>query len=253
MNLLIIEGRKLKRSKLLWILIAAILIMWIPCVLNADVNFDMETEGISPENNFFIQGFMGFAWFLFPASIVVITVLIAQTERKNRGLFKMLSLPVHPGGLCLSKFVILLFLLAAEMLFMVLGYFLSAEAASGLENYDFSVDVSMVLRTAGLVYLASVPMAALYYMLSVLITSSVFSVGIGLALIVPSVLVMNTKAWFVYPPCYPFRIVTAQMHDLATKMGSFDYELVPWIPAAAVITVLCIVISCIFFGRGEVR
>lgn len=184
---------------------------------------------------------------------MVITVLIAQTERKNRGLFKMLSLPVHPGGLCLSKFVILLFLLAAEMLFMVLGYFLSAEAASGLENYDFSVDVSMVLRTAGLVYLASVPMAALYYMLSVLITSSVFSVGIGLALIVPSVLVMNTKAWFVYPPCYPFRIVTAQMHDLATKMGSFDYELVPWIPAAAVITVLCIVISCIFFGRGEVR
>ena len=247
MNLLLIEGRKLKRSKLLWILIAAILIMWIPCVLNADVNFDMETEGISPENNFFIQGFMGFAWFLFPASIVVITVLIAQTERKNRGLLKMLSLPVHPGGLCLSKFVILLFLLAAEMLFMVLGYFLSAEAASGLENYDFSVDVSMVLRTAGLVYLASVPMVALYYMLSVLITSSVFSVGIGLALIVPSVLVMNTKAWFVY------RIVTAQMHDLATKMGSFDYELVPWIPAAAVITVLCIVISCIFFGRGEVR
>lgn len=253
MNLLIIEGRKLKRSKLLWILIAAILIMWIPCVLNADVNFDMEAEGISPENNFFIQGFMGFAWFLFPASIVVITVLIAQTERKNRGLFKMLSFPVHPGRLCLSKFVILLFLLAVEMLFMVLGYFLSAEAASGLENYDFSVDVSMVLRTAGLVYLASVPMAALYYMLSVLITSSVFSVGIGLALIVPSVLVMNTKAWFVYPPCYPFRIVTAQMHDLATKMGSFDYELVPWIPAAAVITVLCIVISCIFFGRGEVR
>ena len=56
MNLLIIEGRKLKRSKLLWILIAAILIMWIPCVLNADVNFDMEAEGISPENNFFIQG-----------------------------------------------------------------------------------------------------------------------------------------------------------------------------------------------------
>ena len=163
MNLLIIEGRKLIRSKLLWILIAAILIMWIPCVLNADVNFDMETEGISPENNFFIQGFMGFAWFLFPASIVVITVLIAQTERKNRGLLKMLSLPVHPGGLCLSKFVILLFLLAMEMLFMVLGYFLSAEAASGLENYDFSVDVSMVLRTAGLVYLASVPMAALYY------------------------------------------------------------------------------------------
>ena len=186
MNLLIIEGRKLKRSKLLWILIAAILIMWIPCVLNADVNFDMEAEGISPENNFFIQGFMGFAWFLFPASIVVVTVLIAQTERKNRGLFKMLSLPAHPGGLCLSKFVILLFLLAAEMLFMVLGYFLSAEAASGLEHYDFSVDVSMVLRTAGLVYLASVPMAALYYMLSVLITSSVFSVGIGLALIVPS-------------------------------------------------------------------
>lgn len=253
MNLLMIEAKKLKRSRILWILIGAVLVLWIPCVLNADLNFDTEAEGISPENNFFIQGFMGVAWFLFPASIVVAAVLLSQTERKNRGLLKMLSLPVSPGGLCLCKFVILLALLAAETVFIIAAYVLSAAAASRLENYDFFVSLPIVLKTAGLMYLASVPMAALYYMLSVLISSSVFSVGIGLALIVPSVLVMNTKVWFLYPPCYPFRMITAQMHDLAAKLGSFDYALVPWIPAAAAITAFCLLAACLFFGKWERR
>lgn len=38
----------------------------VPSIFNANLNFGMQAEGISPENNFFIQGFMGMAWFMFP-------------------------------------------------------------------------------------------------------------------------------------------------------------------------------------------
>lgn len=88
LSLVGVEFKKIKRSKIFLILFAATVILWIPSILNADMNFNMQAEGISPENNFFIQGFMGMAWFMFPASMVVGTVLLSQTERTNKGMYK---------------------------------------------------------------------------------------------------------------------------------------------------------------------
>lgn len=75
LSLVGVEFKKIKRSKILLIFLVAAVILWIPSILNAHMNFDMQAEGISPENNFFIQGFMGMSWFMFPASMVVGTVL----------------------------------------------------------------------------------------------------------------------------------------------------------------------------------
>ena len=94
-SLVRIEFLKIKRTGILWILFAAAIILWIPSILHSDLNFTMQAEGISPEHNFFIQGFLAMSWFLFPASMVVSTVLLNQTERANKGILKMLSLPVH--------------------------------------------------------------------------------------------------------------------------------------------------------------
>ena len=102
-----VEFKKIKRSKIVLILIAATVILWFPNVLNADLNFDMSDIGISPENSFFIQGFMGMAWFIYPAVMVVTTVILVQTERTNRGILKMLALPVCTPLLCLAKFIVL--------------------------------------------------------------------------------------------------------------------------------------------------
>ena len=41
-------------------------------------------------------------------------------------------------------------------------------------------------------------MAAVFWMIAVLIASPIFQIGIGLASIVPSVLLINTKVWFAY-------------------------------------------------------
>ena len=68
-----VEWKKIRRSKILLILGIAAVMLWIPSILNAHLNFGMQAEGISPEHNFFIQGFMGMAWFMFPAAMVVCT------------------------------------------------------------------------------------------------------------------------------------------------------------------------------------
>ena len=72
MNFLALVGmelRKTRRCGIGYILLAATVILWVPSILHIDLNFGMEAEGISPEHNFFIQGFLAMTWFLFVRSV----------------------------------------------------------------------------------------------------------------------------------------------------------------------------------------
>ncbi len=253
LSLVGVEFKKIKRSKILLILFVATVILWIPSILNAQMNFDMQAEGISPENNFFIQGFMGMAWFMFPASMVVGTVLLSQTERTNKGILKMLALPISTAKLCMAKFIVLLALAVLQICMAVGMYYVGAAIASSTQNYNFILQPLFVFKEAGLIFAAAIPMLAFFWLLSVCIQTPIFSIGIGLASIVPSVLMINTKAWFAYPMSYPFFAITAEYGKLATNLDTAQVELIPWIPVAIVITILCLGISCTRFGQAERR
>ena len=248
-----VEAGKIRRSKILLIYAAAAVILWMPSILNVNLNFNMQAEGISPENSFFIQGFLGMTWFMFPASMVVGTVLLSQTERANKGILKMLVLPVGTAKLCIAKFVILLMLAAAQILMTTGAYYISAAVSSGTQDYNFILPPLFVLKESGLIFLSAIPMIAFFWMLSVCIQTPIFSIGIGLASIVPSVLMINTKAWFAYPMCYPFFLITAEYGKLAANLDTAQVELIPWIPAAALITILFLSVSCLRFGQAERR
>jgi len=250
-SLIRIEAKKLRRSKILWILAAAAFLLWLPSVLNSHLNFEMQAEGISPEHNFLIQGLLGMSWFLFPAGMVVSTVLLNLTEETNHGILKMLALPVRPARLCLAKFVILAVLAAIQILISVGMYYAGGAIASYTQDYPLLLPPLFVLREAELIYLAAIPMLSIFWLLSVCIRTPIFSIGVGLASIVPSVLIINTKAWFVYPCSYPLFVITAEYGKLAANLNTAPVELVPWLPAAAGITLLCLFISCLCFGRGR--
>lgn len=251
LSLIGVEFQKIRRSGIVWILSVAVVILWIPSILNAHMNFGMQTEGISPEHNFLIQGFMAMAWFIFPASMIVGTVLITQTERSNHGILKMLSLPLSTARLCLAKFVVLLCLAGIQMLLSVGMYFVSAAIAGHTQGYPFILPCALVLKQAGLMFLAGIPMLAFFWLLSICVQTPVFSVGMGLASIVPSVLIINTKLWFAYPMSYPFFVIAAEYGKLATALETAQVELFPWIPVAVGITVVCLTASSLCFGRAE--
>lgn len=253
LSLIGIEFKKIRRSKILLILTVATIILWLPSIFHANLNFGMQAEGISPENNFLIQGFMGMAWFMFPASMVVSTVLLNMTERSNKGILKMLSLPVAAGGLCLAKFVVLLALAAFQILVTVGMYFISAGIASYMQDYNFILQPLFVFKEAGMIFVSAIPMLAFFWLLSVCIQTPIFSIGIGLASIVPSVFMINTKIWFAYPMSYPFFVVTAEYGKLASNLTTAQVAFVPWIPAVIVVTSLCLSISCLRFGQAERR
>lgn len=248
-----IELKKLRHSHIVWILLIPVVLMWLPSIFNAGVNFHMEAEGISPENNFLVQGYLGIAWFMYPASLVICTVLLTQTERTNRGILKMLALPVRPAQLCLAKFVVLLLLSCLQMAMMTIMYYISAAIATKTQSYGFIQPLLMVLREAVPVYVLSIPMTALYWMIAVCVQTPIFSVGMGLATIVPSVLIINTKIWPAYPPSYPMMYMSTELGRLATHMEYTPFGWLCCLAVGVVVTVLCLVLACTCYGRSERR
>ena len=88
---------------------------------------------------------------------------------------------------------------------------------------------------------------------AVCISTPVFSIGAGLVLIVPSVLINNTKGWFLYPMGYPFYLIMSEYGEVAENIGKNTVDLIPWIPVAVCISLFCLLISCLCFGRNERR
>ena len=165
----------------------------------------------------------------------------------------MLSLPINTAKLCLAKFVVLLAMAAFQILMTIALYFVSAGIVSKTQDYGFILQPWFVFKEAGLIFAAAIPMLAFFWLLSVCIQTPIFSIGIGLASIVPSVLMINTKVWFAYPMSYPFFVITAEYGKLAANLTTAQVELIPWIPAAFGITITCLLISCLCFGRAERR
>lgn len=251
--ILAVELMKIRRSKIFLILLAPVLLMWIPSVLNGNLALETASPSMSPEQNFFIQGFMGMVWFMIPATLVIITVLLTQTERQNRGLLKMLSLPVNTAKLCLTKFVLLLLLELVQIIMITGGYFISAALVSLNQGYSFMLDPLYVCRFAAEVYLTAIPMAALFWMIAVLIRTPVFAVGLGLASVVPAVLILNTRFWFAYPMCYPFYVLMVEYGKASQGIFTTSIQWLPWIPVAAVITGAALAIASIGFGFQRER
>ena len=194
---------------------------------------------------------MAMAWFLFPATMVVVTVLQNQTERSNHGILKMLALPVSTTKLCLAKFVVLVFFSVIQFLMSIGMYYISAAIASHTQSYDFFLSPLFVLKELGMMWLSSIPMLSFFWLLAVGVRMPIFSIGIGFASVVPSLPIINTKIWFAYPMAYPFFVITSEYGKLAANLSTAEVELIPWIPVAVLITAGCLVISCIRFGQAE--
>ena len=252
-SLVSVELRKIRRSKILLILLIPVITMWIPSIINSDMIFDTRGISITPENNFFIQGFMGMAWFMIPASLVICTVLLIQTERSYNGILKMLSLPVSTAKLCLAKFTVLVLLSLTQMIMTIGTYYISAVIASQTLDYSFALEPFYICRVAFSLYAGAIPMAAIFWMIATLIRNPIFSVGIGLASIVPSVLMINTKIWFAYPMSYPFYLLMVEYGRAAEGVYETQIAWLPWLPVSVLIAVAALAISCIRFGAAERR
>jgi len=252
-QLIRIELRKMKRTKIFLLLIFPLVLVWIPAIVNVDGNISMQMEGISPKHNFLVQSFMGYSWFLYPASMIICTVMMIQIERKNHGMLRMLSLPLDIRRLCLVKFFVLQILSIAQIAMMTVLYYTAVLIVAQLKGYNFCLPVPIVLSISVRMYASSIAMSAVYWMMAVLITTPIFYVSAALITVVPSVFAINTEYWYCYPFCYPFRIMSHELARYAANITMDEIRLVPMVVASILFTGICIGRSITMYGKKGVR
>lgn len=142
--------------------------------------------------------------------------MMFHTEYADNGAQKMDVLPVRAGNLFLMKFVIAA--LALALMAAMETAVLAGCAVHWFPGYTFGIPV-----------------------------------GIGLASIVPSVLMLNTKIWFAYPMSYPFYLLMVEYGRSAAGVYERQIAWLPWLPAAVSITVIALGIACMRFGAAERR
>lgn len=64
---------------------------------------------------------------------------------------------------------------------------------------------------------------------------------------------LNTKLWAYYPMDYPFYMLMTEYGKLAEGVFTTEIKWIPMIPVSLAVTVLCLGISCLRFGKTETR
>lgn len=251
LQLLKIECIKTRRSHIAPLIFAAPLLVVVSGVANLSAYFTPEYTNAWAA--MFIQSALVYAYYLLPFSMIVAGVMLAGQEMQNGGILKMLALPLDRRALSLAKFCVLVFYLFCEMV-VFLGVFLAAGfAATAFAGVEEVLPLADLLRWCMGLFLTMLPCLALVWAITVLFEKPLFSVGLNLLLVIPGVLAANTPLWIVYPYCYSGYLVSCALHDFTAAGASPSFSLWPFLPCAAVLFSLALLLSAVRFGKQEMR
>ena len=140
-DLLQMEFMKVKRSKIVPLIFLAPLLVVGSGVANLSSYFTPEYTHAWPA--MFIQSALVYAYYLLPFSMIVVCVMIAGRESGNRGILKMLTLPVNRSAFSVAKFCVLTVYLFLEMVvflvvFVIAG-FIATKTMGVTETLPFCI------------------------------------------------------------------------------------------------------------------
>lgn len=250
-ELLKIEFKKVKRGKIVPLIFVAPLLVVVSGVANLQSYFTPEYTNAWAA--MFIQSALVYAYYLLPLSMIVVCVMIAGRETQNNGILKMLALPVSRYTLSAAKFCVLLFYLFMEMIVFLIMFVIAGVIATNTAGITEAMPIMYLLKWCAGLFLTMLPSVAAMWAITVLFEKPLLSVGLNLLLVIPGVLVANTPLWIVYPYCYSGYLVSCSLHDFTTESMSGAFELFSFLPCAALIFALVLMVAVTQFGKKEMR
>lgn len=208
------ELLKTKRSAAFWLSIIAAL--FLPTLFS--IGYSAESESIIRQIskkgnawNFHLEN----AWqvanaFLFPMFIILICSLIPQIEYKNNTWKQVYASPQPLANVFFSKFIsihmMIFFFLVLFNLFLISFAIIINLFNSKFQFLDHNIDWLMLGRFCFKTYVAILGISAIQYWLSFRIKNFIAPVGIGLALIITSI-ILSEFGWkhiYKFPFAHPF-------------------------------------------------
>lgn len=246
-ELLQIEFVKTKRSRIIPLIFIAPLLVVISGIANLSSYFTPEYTNAWPA--MFIQSALLYTYYLLPFSMIVVCVMLAGQETKNKGILKMLALPVSRYALSFAKFCVLIFYLFMEMVAFFVVFIVAGIIATSTMGITETLPILYLLKWCGKLFFTMLPSIAMMWAITVLFEKPLLSVGLNLLLVIPGILVANTPIWIVYPYCYSGYLVSCSLHAFTVEGSTAAFSLMPFLPCAVLVFVLLLTVAVIQFGK----
>lgn len=251
LEILKIELLKVKRSKIVPLIFIAPLLVVVSGIANLSSYFTPEYTNAWPA--MFIQSALVYAYYLLPFSMIVVCVMIAGRETGNNGIVKMLALPVSRCALSLAKFCVLVFYLLMEIAVFLAVFVIAGLIATGMMGITEVLPVMELLKWCAGLFLTMLPGLAMMWAITVLFGKTLLSAGVNLLLVIPGILAANTPLWVVYPYCYSGYLVSCSLHNFTAEASDAAFSLFPFLPCAALVFGLALMLAVVRFGKKEMR
>ncbi len=160
-----------------------------------------------PWQSHFINGWQSLSAFLLPMFIILICSLIPQIEYKNNTWKQVFASPQSLGNIFFSKFMTIHLMILFCFLLFNLFMIINAVAVNIVnKNYPFlthSIDWAFLLRLSFKTYVSILGISAVQYWISLRFKNFIAPIGIGLALLIASLILMQWEHIYKIPYAHP--------------------------------------------------
>ena len=203
------ESIKAKRTSAFWLSVIGAafipLIFFLMYFFKPGVFAPMFTK--KPWETHFLHGWNALSAFLLPMYVILTCSLITQIEYKNNTWKQVHATPQSVGGIFFSKFFIIQAMILFCFLLFNLFLIISAVTVSLLnKKYPFlsqPIDWLSILRMNFKTYISVLGISAIQYWLSLRFKNFIAPIGIGLGLLITSLIIMNWEHISKVPYAYP--------------------------------------------------
>lgn len=203
------ESIKVKRSSAFWLSLLGA--GFIPFIFLLMYYFRSEVFiprlANDPWRNHILHGWQALSAFLLPMFVILTCSLITQIEFKNNTWKQVYTSPQTTGNIFFSKlFVIHCMILFCFLLFNI--FLLGSGILTNLFNKKYAffsshLDWEMLLRMNFKSYISIVGISAIQYWLSLRFKNFIASIGIGLALLITALILMDWEHIYKVPHAFP--------------------------------------------------
>lgn len=246
-----VECLKLRRSHILPLILIAPLLIVLTGIHSISAYFTPEYK--EAWGAMFIQSCLLYAYYLLPFTMIVLAVMVTRLETKDRGMVKLLSLPVKLYQVNLAKFLVLVAFLGLEILFFLLVFLLAGFLATHWAGIDQAVPLSYLVSKCLGIFLTMLPCLACIWQVHVLISQPFLSIALNLFLVIPSILLANTSLWALYPYCYSGYYVSCAMADFQEGIEASRFNGIAALVFGACFLGLALLLSSRYFAHRQGR
>jgi lantibiotic transport system permease protein len=160
----------------------------------------------NPWEAHFMQSWEAAAAFLLPMYIILVTSLVVQTEYKNNTWKQVYTTPRSYADIYFSKLLVIhLLIMGCFLLFILLTIAGGIVAGTVHSGYGFAKAIfptMKVLNVTAQLYTSILGITAIQYWITLRFKNYILPLGIGLAMLVTGLIIMNWEKVIYFPYAY---------------------------------------------------